>query len=146
MKILGRDPAAWLALVAVGVQFLVAWGVDLSEAQQAGVNAVATMGMGLAIAWVVARDKVIPAAAGLLTAVLQLGVSFGWDIDQDQIATAGALLTAVLALYLRTQVTARVAADGTRVAAEGPLARRRTAAPAAGAEPADGTVPAETTP
>ncbi|HEX2316111.1 MAG TPA: hypothetical protein VHJ17_20385 [Thermomonospora sp.] len=134
MKILGRDPAAWLALVAVTVQFLVAWGVDLTEAQQAGVNAVATMAMGLALAWVVARDRVIPAAAGLLTAVLQLGVSFGWDIDQDQIATAGALLTAVLALYLRTQVTAPVAPDGTRVAAQGPLTRGQAPAPPSGVE------------
>ncbi|SEG92567.1 hypothetical protein SAMN04489712_13436 [Thermomonospora echinospora] len=123
MKIFGRDPAAWLALVAVAVQFLVAWGVDLSEAQQAGINAVATMAMGLAISWVVAKDKVIPAAAGLLTAVLQLMVSFGWDISQQQIATAGAMVTAVLGLYLRTQVTAPVAQDGSRVPTEGPLSR-----------------------
>lgn len=115
MRVLGRDPAAWLALVAVTVQLLVAWGVDLSEEQQAGINAVATMAMGLAISWAVAKDKVIPAAAGLLTAVLQLGVSFGWEITQEQIATAGAMLTAVLALYLRTQVTAPIDVDGTKV-------------------------------
>ncbi|MBA9006267.1 hypothetical protein [Thermomonospora cellulosilytica] len=140
MKVLGRDPAAWLALVAVAVQFLVAWGVDLTEAQQAGVNAVATMAMGLAISWAVARDKVIPAAAGLLTAVLQLMVSFGWDITQEQIATAGALVTTVLGLYLRTQVTAPVAADGSRVPSAGPLSRGSGAAPgdaAPAARPAD---------
>jgi len=120
--LLGRDPAAWLALVAITVQFLVAWGVELTEEQQAGINAVATMAMGLAVSWVVAREKAIPAAAGLLAAVLQLGVSFGWDITQEQIAAAGALLTAVLALYLRTQVTAPIAPDGSKVTAEDPPA------------------------
>ncbi|MBA9005898.1 hypothetical protein [Thermomonospora cellulosilytica] len=122
MKVLGRDPAAWLALVAVAVQFLVAWGADLTEEQQAGINAVAAMAMGLAISWAVARDKAIPAAAGLLTAVLNLMISFGWDATQDQVASAGALLTAALALYLRTQVTAPIAQDGTRVY---PLPKRR---------------------
>lgn len=47
--------------------------------------------------------------------MLQLGVSFGWEITQEQIATAGAMLTAVLALYLRTQVTAPIDVDGTKV-------------------------------
>ncbi|OLT36755.1 hypothetical protein BJF79_30765 [Actinomadura sp. CNU-125] len=115
MKILGRDPAAWLAAVAVAVQALVAWGVDLSEEQQAAINAAATLVMGLAIAVVVARDQIIPAAAGALGGVLQLLVAFGVDFTQEQITTAGALLTAALGLFLRTQVTAPVAPDGTRV-------------------------------
>ena len=115
MKILGRDPAFWTGLVAVILQFLVAWGVDLSEGQQAAVNAVAAAVVGVVVAWTVARDQVVAVAAGLLTAVLQLFVAFGADFDQEQIATAGALLVAVLTGYLRTQVTAPIAEDGTRV-------------------------------
>ncbi|MGI5423045.1 hypothetical protein [Actinomadura luteofluorescens] len=115
MKLFGREPAVWLGLVAVAVQTLVAWGVDLSEGQQAGVNAVATLAMGLAVAVASAHDQIVPAASGLLVGVLQLAVSFGFDLSQDKIATAGALLTAALAAYLRTQVTAPVTADGARV-------------------------------
>lgn len=115
MKLFGREPAVWLGLVAVAVQFLVAWGVDFSGEQQAGINAVATLVMGLAVAVASARDQIVPAAAGLLVGVLQLAVAFGWDLSQEKITTAGALLTGVLALWLRTQVTAPVAADGTRV-------------------------------
>lgn len=115
MKLFGRDPAFWTGLVAVGVQFLVAWGLNLDEPQQAGINAVTTLGVGLIVAWSVARDQVVAIAAGLLAAMLQLGVSFSWDVSPEKIASAGALLTAVLAGYLRTQVTARVAADGTPV-------------------------------
>lgn len=115
MKVLNRDPAAWLGLVAVLVQFLVAWGVHLTEAQQSYVNATATAVMGLFIALTVARDQIVAAAAGLLVAVLQLGVSFGLHVSQDQIALAGALLTAALAAFLRTQVTAPVDPNGQRV-------------------------------
>lgn len=114
MKVFGREPAVWLGLVAVAVQFAVAWGVSLSEEQQAGINAVATLAMGLAVAVMSARDQIVPAASGLLVGVLQLAVAFGFDLSQEKIATAGALLTAVLALWLRTQVTAPVAEDGTR--------------------------------
>jgi nicotinamide riboside transporter PnuC len=115
MKILGRDPAFWTGLVAVAVQFLVAWRIDLSEGQQAAINAVAAALVGVIVAWTVSRDQVVAVAAGLLTAVLQLFVAFGVDFDQEQIATAGALLVAVLTGFLRTQVTAPVAPDGTRV-------------------------------
>lgn len=115
MKILNREVTMWLALVAVLVQTLVAYGVDLSEQQQAGINAVATLAMGLFIALSVARDHIVPAASALLVAVLQLAVSFGAHMDQQEIATAGSLLTTVLALWLRTQVTAPVAADGSKV-------------------------------
>lgn len=114
-KIFGREPAVWLGLVAVAVQTLVAWGIDLTEGQQAGINAVATLAMGLAVAYLSARDKLVPAAAGLLVAVLQLAVSFGLDVSQDQIATAGGLLTAALGLWLRGHVTAPVDQDGRRV-------------------------------
>lgn len=116
MKVFGREPAVWLGLVAVAVQFLVAWGVNLSEEQQAGINAVATLAMGLAVAVVSARDQIVPAASGLLVGVLQLAVAFGFDLSQEKITTAGALLTAVLALWLRTQVVAPVAADGMKLA------------------------------
>ena len=115
MKILEREPAVWVGLVAVVVQTAVAWGIDLTETQQAGINAVASLAVGLVVAVVAARDRIVPAAAGLLVGVLQLAVAFGFDISSDQIATAGALLTAALGLFLRTQVTAPVAADGSRV-------------------------------
>lgn len=116
MKIFGRDPSAWLALVAVIVEMLVAWGLPLSEQQQAGINAVATALFGLLLAALVARDKVIPVAAGLVVAVGQAAIAFGAHLSQHEIAVTGALVTTVLALWLRTQVTAPVAPDGSHVA------------------------------
>jgi ABC-type Fe3+-siderophore transport system permease subunit len=121
MKVFGRNPAAWLGLVAVGVQFLVAWGVPLTEPQQAGINAVATLVMGLVLAVTVAREQIIPVASALLVAVLQLAIAFGAHMGQHQVATAGALLTGALALWLHGQVTAPIAPDGSRVSRETPL-------------------------
>jgi hypothetical protein len=116
LKIFGRDPAAWLALIAVLVEGGVAWGIDLTDVQQARINAAATLLMGLIVAAVVARDQIIPAAASALGGILQLMVAFGVDVSQEKIATAGAVLTTVLAFWLRTQVTAPIDADGNRVA------------------------------
>jgi hypothetical protein len=118
MKTFGRDPAVWLGLAAVAAQFLVAWRFDLTEDQQSWVNATATAVMSLALALTVSRDQIVSAAAGLLAAVMQLGVAFGAHLSQDEIALAGALLTSLLAGYLRTQVTAPIAADGSRVPRE----------------------------
>lgn len=41
MKIFGREPAAWLALIAVAVKLSTAFGLDLTDGQQATINAVA---------------------------------------------------------------------------------------------------------
>jgi hypothetical protein len=115
VKIFKRDPAVILGFIAVVVQAAVSWGVDLSDTQQAYINAAATAVMGLLIACSVARDQIVPAAGGALVAVLQLLVAFNVPISQDKIATAAALLTAGLAFFIRTQVTAKVAADGSPV-------------------------------
>src|SRR5690606_38066640 len=115
MRIFGREPAVWLGLVAVAVQFLVAWGVDFSGEQQAGINAVATLVMGLAVAVASARDQIVPAASGRLVGVLQLAVALGFDLSQEKITAAGARLTAVVASWLRTEGRAPGGEDGTRV-------------------------------
>lgn len=115
MKILGRDPAVWLGLVAVVVQTVVAWGLDLTKDQQGYINAAATALVGLILAVTVSHEQIVAAAGGLLGAVLQLAVAFGAHISQDQITTAGALLTAALAAWLHGKVTAPIAPDGSRV-------------------------------
>jgi nicotinamide riboside transporter PnuC len=112
VKILGREPAFWTTLLAVLVEMLVAWGLKLTEAQQAGINAVATLAMGLVVAVFVARDKVIPVAAGLVVAIGQLALAFGAHLSAHEIATAGAFITIVLAGFLHGKVTAPIDANG----------------------------------
>lgn len=112
--ILGRDPAWWLAVVAVIVKLAIAYGLDLDVDGQAKVNAAATAVMGVILAFTVARDQILPAVAGLGVALgdlaLQWGV-FGWHPSPEQLAETSALVTLVLAGYLRTQVTAPIGPD-----------------------------------
>ena len=115
MRIFGRDPAVILGLVAVVVQALVAFNTSLTDEQQGLINAAATALMGVAIAFMAARDQIVPAVGGAVVAVLQLAVAFGANLTQEQIGTAAALLTTLLAFWLRTQVTAPVAPDGSTV-------------------------------
>lgn len=119
MRILGREPAEWLAFVAVCVQLAVGFGLELSDVQQGLINAAATAVMGLLVAAMAARDQIAAAAGGLLVAGLQLAVGFGLEpfasVEQETIMLAGVALTTLLGFVLRTQVTAPVSADGSKV-------------------------------
>ena len=115
MKIWGREPAQWLAALAIAVELAAGWGLPLSEPQQAAINAAATAVMGLALAWTVSRDKVAAAAGGVVFALGQLAVSLGVDVSQERIAMTGAAITAGLAFWLHGRVTAPVDANMERV-------------------------------
>lgn len=107
MKILNREPAAWLALVAVAVKLLAAFGVGITADQQAIVNAVAAAAVGLTVA-VMAHDALAAPLYGLTQAGLALAVGFGlhWSADQQAIVLSAAQI--VIAMFVRTQVVAKV--------------------------------------
>lgn len=111
--ILKREPAAWLALVAVGVKLLAAFGLDVSAGQQAAINAVAAAAMGLLVASI-AHDAVGAAVIGLAQAALALALGFGLDWSADRQAVVMAAVTVVIGMWDRTQVTAPVPAAAVR--------------------------------
>lgn len=115
MKIFGRDPAVILGIVSALLQMVMAYGVHLTDAQTAAINAIAAAALGLATAAVVARDRLVPAILGLGQAGFTLALTFGADLSQQQVATTMAFAAVALALFTRTQVVAPVAADGSRV-------------------------------
>jgi hypothetical protein len=106
-----REPAAWLALVAVAVKLAAAFGVGITADQQAVVNAVAAAAVGLAVA-VMAHDALAAPLYGVAQAGLALAVGFGlhWSADQQAIVLSAAQVA--IAMFLRTQVTANTRADG----------------------------------
>lgn len=107
VKILGREPAAWLALVAVAVKLAAAFGLDVTVDQQATINAVAAAAMGVLIA-VIAHDGLGAAIIGLAQAGLALALGFGLDWSADRQAVVMAAVTVVVGMWDRTQVTAPV--------------------------------------
>lgn len=110
MKIFGREPVLWLALVAGLVQLLSSFWLDLSGEQQGVLNALAVAVIGAVTAFAVAREKVAPALLGLVQAALAVGLAFGWDLSAQDQSTVMAFSAAVIGMFLRTQVTAPVSA------------------------------------
>jgi hypothetical protein len=70
MKVFGREPAAWLGLVAVIVKLVAAFGLDVSADQQAAINGVAAAAMGVLVAAFV-HDGLGAAIVGLAQAALR---------------------------------------------------------------------------
>jgi len=116
MKIFGREPALWLALIAVAVKLGTAFGLDLSDKQQAVINALAAAIAGLLVA-INVHDGIGAAVLGLVQAGLALAVGFGLHWTPEQQATVLSLASALVAMWTRTQVTAKVPATALPTAA-----------------------------
>lgn len=107
MKLLGREPALWLALIAAGVKLTTAFGAHVTANQQAAINTTAAAVVAVIIAFMV-HDGVGAAILGFVQAALAAAVGFGlhWSADRQAIVMSTA--AAVVAMWTRTQVTAPV--------------------------------------
>jgi hypothetical protein len=107
MKIAGREPAVFFGMVA-SVLMALALLLHLNTDVQSLVNAAILALSGLAAASFVSLDAALPALVGLLKAVFALIVGLGGHLpDNTQVAIL-AVVTAVAAFWVRTQVTAKV--------------------------------------
>lgn len=113
-KIFGREPSVWLGLVAVAVQFVSAFVVEVSADTQTAVNVLAAAAAGLIVAFLVG-DGVVAALTGFAQAGLALGMNLGLDWSADKQAAFMALITVTAAAFVRTQVTAPVPPTSTPV-------------------------------
>ena len=107
MKIFGREPAAWAALVSIILQVIGAFVADFDSETQAWVNAVVLAVLGLIVA-VTVHDGVIAALTGLAQAILTLAVGLGLDWSAEKQALILSLITAVAQFAVRQVVTAPV--------------------------------------
>lgn len=109
VKIWGREPALWLALVASAVKLASAYWLHLSVDQQSLVNALAAAVVGLVVAKIV-HDGASAALLGVAQAGLALAVGLGLHMPADEQATIMTAVGVVVAMFVRTQVTAPVPA------------------------------------
>jgi hypothetical protein len=107
MRIFGREPALWLALIAVAVKLIAAFGVNVTADQQAVINTVAAAAVGILIA-VSTHDGLGAAVLNFVQAGLAAAVGFGLDWSADRQAVVLSFVSAVVAMWTRTQVTAPV--------------------------------------
>lgn len=111
MKILGREPALWLALFSGLLQLASAFVFHLSPQEQGLIDASAAAVMGAVTAYVVQRDRLVPAVVGALQALLAVAAGFGLPLSAEQQATLMAALAGLAAMFVRTQVWAPVQPD-----------------------------------
>ena len=105
VKFFGREPALFLALIAVVVQIVSAFWVDVSADEQTWINAAAAAVVGLVVA-IVAHDSLSAPILGAIQAVIALAVGFGLDWSAEQQAQLMSLATVLVALFVRQQVAA----------------------------------------
>jgi hypothetical protein len=72
VRFLQRYPAMILGIVSAGLQMLIAWGVPLSDGAAAGINGLVAAVFGIATAFFLARDQLLPAILGVGQAVFTL--------------------------------------------------------------------------
>lgn len=124
MKILGREPVYILAFVAVALKLSSAYGLDVTAEQQAVIMAVLSGVVALIEAIVLRTGAAAAAIVNLAQGVLALFLGFGLDLSAEQQALWMLLVEGAVALMIRREVTAPVAALG--IEQSSPLTKRNT--------------------
>lgn len=126
-KIFGGEPAAILGVLQAVLAMIVSleW-FDLTAEESALILAATGAVLGLVTAFVT-RDSILAAMVAAINAVAALLVGYGLELTENQIATFVAVVSAVAALYQRTQTEPLESATLANGAAAGP--RYGTVAP-----------------
>jgi hypothetical protein len=109
---LSRDPAFYVSLFATIVRLLAAFVFNLTADQQTWLNAGAAAVAGVIIAVWVRRDGQVAALTGFASALLAIAVGFGAHISAEGQAAIMSFVGTAAAMFIRSQVTAPVSADG----------------------------------
>lgn len=108
MKVFGREPVYFLAVAAITLKLVAAFGLNVSDNQQAVINAVLAAAVGVASAVVLKTGAAGAAILQFAQAALALFVGFGLDLSANQQGLIMSGVAAVLALVLHHEVTAPV--------------------------------------
>ncbi len=102
-----RDPALFVSLGATSIRLISAFFITLSVEQQSALNAVIAAVAGLIVTGLV-RDGLPAAILGVVQALIALALGFGLEISADNQAVVMSFVGTVIAMFVRTQVTAPV--------------------------------------
>jgi hypothetical protein len=105
MKIFGREPTVVLQAVSVTLSVVVAFGVPGLSAEQAALI-IGAGSAAIGVANAVAVRPVAPSAfVAAITAGSALLAAYGLGLPQEAVGSISAAVPAVLALFVRGQVT-----------------------------------------
>lgn len=108
MRIFGREPVYLLAVAAIALKLAAAFGWDVSDQQQAWINAVLAAAVGVVSAIVLKTGAAGAAILQFAQAALALFAGFGLDLSAERQALIMSGVAAILALVLHREVTAPV--------------------------------------
>ncbi|NUP69296.1 MAG: hypothetical protein HOW71_44825 [Nonomuraea sp.] len=116
-KIFGREPSVVLGAVAIVVQFVSAFVINVSQDTQTAINVAAAALVGFIVAYMVHDEGTFSSFVGLGQAALALAMNLGLHWSGDKQAAFMALFTIAGQFWLvRDRVTAPVTKDGLRLA------------------------------
>lgn len=108
-----REPALTAtSLLAPFVGMLLLFFADLSAESQAAWYGAAVAIAGLITAVIAMRDRLAPAILGFAQAILSLLTVYGLGLTAEQSTGVMAFVALLVGAYIRTQIVAPVAADG----------------------------------
>ncbi|MFJ9420674.1 hypothetical protein [Streptomyces sp. NPDC101249] len=117
-RIFGREPSVILGAVAITVQFVSAFLINVSADTQTRINALVAAIIGFAVAYAVKDEGTFAAFVGLGQAALALAMNLGLHWSGDKQAAFMALFTLIGQFWLvRDRVTAPVSKEALRLAA-----------------------------
>jgi hypothetical protein len=105
MKILGREPTLWIALVSQAVVLIGTFGLDILNGQQAALIVVAINAVFAAINALAVRPVSPVAFTYAVGAIVAVASSYGLNLTIEQTAAISALTVGALALLTRGQVS-----------------------------------------
>lgn len=116
--LLGREPSVILGCVAIAVQFVSAFVVNVSQDTQTAINAAAAALVGFLVAYLAHSEGSFAAFVGLGQAALALAMNLGLHWTGDKQTAFMALFTILGQFWLvRDRITAPVTKEGLRLAA-----------------------------
>jgi hypothetical protein len=104
VTILGQEPAVILFMVNALVALLVAFGLGLSQVQVAAISTIASAIVSIVVT-LMTRPIVVSALTGAVTTLMTAVAGFGLEFTADQIGATVTVLSLVLGLVLRANVT-----------------------------------------
>lgn len=101
-----REPALIVGFLAMAAQLVPPMVTALSPSWAGVVNAAVVTVAGALTAWLVHSAKLAPAILGAAQALLALGLALGLHLGTGTQAQIMAVISAAVAMFVRTQVTA----------------------------------------
>lgn len=113
MKIFGREPTLWIAIITSAVTLLATFGLRWLDNEQAGLLVVAINAVAAAAnAWTV--RPISPAIfTYAATSLIGVAAAYGLSVTPEQLAGINSFLVVVLALLTRGQVSPQETAVST---------------------------------